>query len=211
MTAQEYNTALQRIERENPREPLLKALRNGYTAGNVLFMGVALKRIQKPAPVLVVSEIPKKEPAQKAKQEPEADPESDNDTDRMLTRKIAAGYANIRKTRNQFHTCTSAAQFASVADQVRSIWEKEILSAIAERQYFRDYGALPSTTDNTPDTPVALGKHINSLRARISQAKKMIETKKHDPEKVREQENRLNTLRLQLEIAEDKIKTMEDA
>jgi len=211
MTAQEYNTALQRIERESPREPLLKALRNGYTAGNALFMGVALRRIPKPAPVVVFSEIPKKETAQKAKQEPEADPESDNDTERMLTRKIATGYANIRKTRNQFHTCTTAAQFANVSDQVRGIWEKEILTAIAERQYFRDYGALPSTTDTTPDTPVALGKHINSIRARISQAKKMIEAKKNDPEKVREQENRINTLRLQLEIAEEKLKTMEDA
>ncbi len=193
MTRAEYEKAVSDIEARNPSEPLLPTLRRGYTPGNVMFLGVALKRVPKSVAVVpVVREKSGKPTFQQHASETEG-------TERMLTRKIAEAYSLLRKTRNGFHTCTSQDQFARVSDEVQRVWEKEVQHAIARREHFRSTGQLDNEpSEKLPDNPVALSKHINSLRARVSQAKKAGQTE------------RIAMLQSQLEAAGEKIKTMEN-
>ncbi len=199
MTPAEYEKALTRIRRHNPTEPLLSTLAKGYSAVNVLYIKVCLKRLPLPVPV---TKSAKQEVLVIVQNENENENEtsSDNDTLRMLTRKIAAAYTNIRKTRNDFHKCTTQADYARVSDEVQRVWEKEVRYYIDRRAHYLNTGQLDeSAPEALPETGAALVKHINSLRARISQARKAGKT------------DRIEQLQRMLEAANEKLETIENA
>ena len=199
MTEAQYSQNLALLERESPKEPLLPILRKGFSQGNVLFMGVAMQRC-----------------------EPFSQQSSENDTQedttlRKLTRLIAAAYGDLRKARNKFHDCQKQEHYAKVSDEVQRIWNRQILPAIARRDYYAQHGEeMPESeeADEIPEDGIALQKYINSLRARISQTKKRIEESVNlDAAKKKEVvetcEARLRKLKNQLAIAEARAKTIE--
>lgn len=161
MKEAEYIEHLGRIVRQNPAEPLLPALRAGYSRANVLYIKAALRRMPT------------------AGSDMEAEPRWQDrthhadETLRALWRERTRLFGMMNKQSNAFHNCRTDDDRADNSRRVLSWWD-DILAVKAKIAYYEQHGALPAEpeeADELPDNPVQLSKRLNSLRARISQKK----------------------------------------
>lgn len=203
MKEAEYDELLERIERENPREPLLATLRGGYSRVNAIFMTSAAKRLPE------ITDVAEEE-----------DPEVDA-TDVALNelyREKSRLFTQLYKQSNVFHTCRSDAERAENSRVVLAIWD-EILQAKGRIAYYLEHGELPkeaTEADELPDNAVLLGKKLNSLRAQVSQIQRRLEGLAErpdtDPDKARlirdAEEQRRKKIHLR-GLAEQKLKSLE--
>lgn len=161
MKEAEYIEHLSRIARQNPAEPLLPALRAGYSRANVLYIKAALRRMP------TAGSDMEAEPRWQDRT-PHAD-----ETLRSLWRERTRLFGLMNKQSNAFHNCRTDADRADNSRRVLSWWD-DILAVKAKIAYYEQHGALPAEpeeADELPDNPVQLSKRLNSLRARISQKK----------------------------------------
>lgn len=216
MSYQEYNANLAKLERDNPGEPLLKALRSGYTAINVVYMRAALKRISasthtgsfqvttgSETKAVVVTMKP--QPGKKA-----------DETLRKLWADRQHLFGDLNKASNHFHKCKNDAERKENSQRIKGIWDEII--AVKERiAHYEEFGSLPEPKSvekfPLPDDPVSLVKKLNSIRALISQEQKklreLFELNDNHPDKaqrIKESEERRAHLILYKEHAENKIK-----
>lgn len=216
MNYQEYKANLAKVEAQNPDENLLKVLKTGYTAINVVYMRAALKRIsesayqgnvtvkagKKPAPAVVVTM--KAKPGKKP-----------DETLRALWAERQHLFGDMNKASNHFHKCKTDAERKENSQRIMGIWEK-ILEVKEKIRHYEEFGSLPEPKQvekfPLPDDPVALVKKLASIRALISQEQKklreLFELNDDHPEKqsrINEAEDRRKHLMLYKGHAEQKI------
>lgn len=196
MTKEAYIEAVQYIERNNPGEALLPVLRKGHSSANEMYLRVALKRCPEDVPDL-------------KDRTPYAD-----DVLRGLWRDRTRLFGEMNKQSNRFHECKTDEQRAENSRRVLAWWS-DILAAKAKIEWYEAHGELPPVADDSddlPDNPVALGKKLNSLRARASQVKKkLVDLAGLDPgtpgreSKISAAENDLKQIRFMIGKAEVKL------
>jgi hypothetical protein len=94
---------------------------------------------------------------------------------KALTRDIADCYNQLRKLHNQYHTCKTQQEYADVANRMKAAWESA-QKAIQSRKAYQIGGEDALQADGElPTDPVALLRKLNSLRARRSQLRKVLE------------------------------------
>ena len=208
ITETQYDELLVRIERENPAEPLLPALRGGYSRVNALFMAAAANRLP---------EIQETDDVEQVPEEIEAD--ATDVTLNSLYSEKSRLFTSLYKQSNVFHTCRSDQERAENSRAVLAIWD-DILQAKARITYYLEHGELPKETaegDDLPDNPVLLSKKLNSIRAQISQIQKRLlqlaERPDTDQDKTRlirdAEEQRRRKIHLR-GLAEQKLKILSD-
>lgn len=166
MTTQEYSQHLRCIERDNPREVLLSALRSGHTRANVMYMRAALKRVP------TVEEI---------EQEAEAYPpelrRAADDTLKAMWAERTRLFGEMNKMSNFFHDCKTDEERAANSAAILRKWQ-EILVVKGKIRHYEEHGEMPpeqEEEDILPDNPVLLSKKLMSFRAGISQTKAKLE------------------------------------
>lgn len=197
MTAQQYNEALERVERRNPDEVLLPTLRAGHSRINEVYLRAALRRLP-PAP-----EVP----------HPREQRYFDQNL-RELWAERSRLFGEMNKRSNHFHECKTNDERAANSREIRRIWDR-ILEVKGKIEYYEAHGELPEEVSEErfplPDEPVALMKKLNSIRAQISQVKKRLDdlgalTQGHpDRSKIGDAEARLAELKLYAAHAEKAI------
>ncbi len=208
MKETQYQELLERIERENPGEALLPALRSGYSRINAIFMESAAKR------------LPDEDAAPETDDEPEY-PELDGDQNDLLNGlydEKRSLFSRMYRQSNVFHSCRSDAERAENSRAVLAFWN-EIQQVKARIKYFLEHGELPrpeAEGDDLPDNPVLLAKKLNSLRVQISQVQKRLEALAErpdtDPDKARLIQDAEAQRRKKLHLkglAEQKLKSLE--
>lgn len=153
MSSCEYWELVDRIMVENPEEPLLASLTERHTKVAEVYLALALKRLEQKPEVSAPEEV------------------IPDETLRELWRQRTALFGEMNKLSNRFHECKSDGQRADNSRAVLAIWDR-ILAVKAKIEYYQQHGSLPEEIgEQLPDNPVALGKKVASLRARISQKK----------------------------------------
>ena len=203
MTEEQYNENLALITRRNPGEVLLNTLQTGYTRVNTIYMAAAVKRL--PAEEMEAPDL--------KGHTPYAD-----ETLWGLWRERTKLFGEMHKQSNLFHQCQTDNQRAENSKKVLGWW-KSILAVKAKIEYYEHHGEMPPAEDGAepmPDNPVALGKKLNSIRARISQKKQQLEAlaglDEGTPEKqskIDAAEADLRTLKYMAGLAQEKLKTYE--
>lgn len=212
MKEAEYKELLERIERENPQEPLLSTLQRGYSRVNAIFMVSAAKRLLKEV------EEAEAETNEYLEDDLQLNDEQ-NDLLNGLHDEKRSLFRRMYKQSNVFHNCRSDEERAANSREVLAIWDA-IQRIKAQIAYFEAHGELPrpeAEGDDLPDNPVLLGKKLNSLRAQISQIQKRLEALAERPDsdtdKVRliqeAENNRRNKIHLR-GLAEQKLKSLEN-
>lgn len=197
MSPSDYVEALARIETGNPTEPLLPALRRGWSRVNAIYMAAALKRLPAPEPVW-------------QDQTPFAD-----ENLRGLWAERTRLFGEMNRRSNQFHDCKSDEDRAANSREIRRIWG--LILAVKERiEHYEAHGELPEEPSEErfplPDEPVALMKKLNSIRAQISQGQRRLDDLGALPdghperEKIADVEGRLAELKLYRGHAENAVK-----
>jgi hypothetical protein len=221
MNERKYNAHLAELEVNNPGEPLLQALRGGYSKINVLYMGIALKRMptvleleederyvtgygQKPVTGVIV-------PVKYKDKQPD-------EILRALWAERGRLFGQMNRQSNEFHKCKTDDDRADNSAKVLSWW-KDILRVKGNILHYEEYGELPKATqpgDELSDNAVSLGKQLASIRAKISQTKaKITELAGLDPNtpgkegKIQEYEQKLRELIHNRGLAEQKLKSYE--
>lgn len=192
MTKSQYSEHLASIETHNVAEPLLPALRRGHSRINALYIVEALKRM----PTLLEEEevaLPPHSAAPRDRPEisqtlVEEETEGVSAPNRAAPRdrgKISQTQLKLQelwgeRTRlfglmnrqsNQFHICKTDAQRAENSRLVLVYWAS-ILAAKGDIAFYEENGKMPpikEAGDELSDNPVALGKQLCSIRAKISQ------------------------------------------
>lgn len=222
MTTKEYKALLERIEVENPGEPLLPLLRTGATDVNQIYMRSAAKRLAQHEERLLISEV-------STSFDPEMseilsiDEKSDiwqNDPQWLaMTADIRRAYNAIRKTRNKYHSCQNDEMRATVANEVATCWH-DIQVSINRRQAYENTGIAVTTVadgaDELPGNPVDLAKRLASIRVQITQTKNRIqdiaasnEVEKTKQERLQKAEASLQRLKNLRGLAEERLKTLQ--
>lgn len=162
MTTQEYSQQLRRIERDNPNEVLLPALRAGWSRANEMYMRAALRRVATIPPNVVELET-RQRPA--------------DDNLRALWAERTRLFGEMNKMSNHFHECRTDAERAANSAAILHKWQ-EILAVKGKIAHYEEHGELPAEAeqeDELPENPVLLSKKLNSFRAGISQTKAKLE------------------------------------
>jgi hypothetical protein len=206
MTQKEYTDNLKRIEADNTAEPLLRILRTGWSAVNVIYMKSALNRLPK---------------ADTLRDRADSDDHEDTETTntdpimRELWSQKGQLFRERAKYSNHFHDCTSDEQRKANSDAILRIWER-IQEISAKMEYYEQHGELPAGAERfpLPDDPAALLKKLMSIRSLISmeqqKLRKLAELSEDDPAKrtkIEESQSKLAELKLYKGHAEQKAKT----
>lgn len=154
MTAAQYDRALERIEEENPSEPLLPTLRQGFSRVSALYMAAALRRLPEPTPA------------------PAGKPVWSDETLRAMWGDRKRLFGEWAITANRFHECHTDAERALISDRVLAIWG-DIQALKVKIAYYEEHRAMPPEEAEErfplPDDPILLVKKLQSIRAMISQ------------------------------------------
>lgn len=203
MTAAQYNEHLERIEANNPAEPLLRVLRSGWSKINLIYLKSALNR------------LPKVDP------QPENDDndETTNDANDPIIRELWSQKGQLFRERakfsNRFHDCTNDEQRKSNSEAILRIWDR-IQDIQRKMEYYEDHGELPAGAERfpLPNDPAALLKKLMSIRSQISmeqqKLRKLAELSEDDPAKrtkIEESQAKLAELKLYKGHAEQKATT----
>lgn len=177
MNERQYKVNLAELEANNPGEPLLSTLRGGWSEINVLYMGVALKRM----PTVLEDEGAWDGPGEA--ESPKGIITALNkgaitpdDVLRGLWAERTRLFGMMNKQSNLFHTCKTDEERDLNSKKVLRWWA-DILAAKAKIEYYEQHGELPKTEDEEDElsaNPALLAKQLNSIRARISQTQKKI-------------------------------------
>lgn len=162
MTPQEYSAHLLRIERDNPTEPLLPALRAGWSRANEMYLRAALRRMATVAEKTAEPAIAR--PA--------------DDKLRALWSERTRLFGEMNRLSNHFHDCKNDAERADNSAAILHKWQ-DILSVKTKIAHYEEHGELPPEPeegDELPENPVLLLKKLNSFRAGISQTKAKLES-----------------------------------
>lgn len=162
MTHQEYSQHLLRIERDNPTEVLLPALRSGWSRANEMYMRAALRRVNTVAEKVA---------------EPAIARQADGNL-RALWSERTRLFGEMNRLSNHFHECRTDADRAGNSAAILHKWQ-EILAVKSKIAHYEQHGELPpepEEEDELPENPVLLSKKLNSLRAGISQTKAKLES-----------------------------------
>lgn len=169
MTPQEYSQHLLRIERDNPTEVLLPALRSGWSRANEMYLRAALRR-------LVVSEQ-LSESFKLSESSPKETAKPADATLRALWAERTRLFGEMNKMSNFFHDCKTDEERAANSAAILRKWQ-EILVVKGKIRHYEEHGEMPpeqEEEDILPDNPVLLSKKLNSFRAGISQTKAKLE------------------------------------
>jgi hypothetical protein len=221
MNERKYNAHLAELELNNPGEPLLQALRGGWSKINVLYMGIALKRMP------TVLELDEEEmievktgtrPGKPIVAKVTFKNGTPDDTLRQLWAERGRLFGQMNRQSNEFHKCKTDADRVGNSAKVLGWW-KDILRVKGNILHYEEYGELPKVAqqgDELSDNAVALGKQLASIRAKISQTKaKITELAGLDPNtpgkegKILEYEQKLRELIHNRGLAEQKLKSHE--
>lgn len=178
MNERQYKNHLEAIEAGNPGEPLLPALRAGWSKINVLYMGLALKRMptvleEEDDEIVVMTGTAPNTAVVHTVTFKQGLPD---DTLRGLWAERGRLFGQMNKQSNQFHACKTDAERAANSAKVMAWW-KDILRVKGNILHYEEYGELPKAAeveDSLSDNPVMLGKQLASIRAKISQTKTKI-------------------------------------
>lgn len=211
MTKIEFDNWLERIESQNPAEPLLDDLRSGFNRVNLMWMRAAVRRL---AEKMLEKPEPMEDPAaEETDDEGLPAGEMDGTLKAMLGEKSRA-FSELNRASNRFHDCKTDDDRARVSDDILAIWTK-ILLLKSKIQHYRLHGELPEDSIERfplPDNPLDLTKKLSSIRARITQTKEKLEalaaleTGHPDRSKIADFEEKLKELRLYKAHAENKLK-----
>lgn len=192
MSAQQYQEAVERIEKRNPDEILLPTLRSGYCRINEVYLRAAMRRLS----TVSMEKIP----------HPREQKYADANL-RDLWRERTELFGQMNKLSNHFHDCKSDDERAANSRSIRVIWGK-ILEVKDRIEYYEQHGELPAPADEErfpiPDDLVEIVKKQLSLRAQISQRKRQLDglagLHESDPEraKIADIEAKLAELKLYL-------------
>lgn len=216
MNERQFNQHLADIAFRNPGEPLLPVLRGGWSRLNVLYMGVALKRM----PTLLEEDEQVVEilPGTAVKATVTFKTGAPDETLRKLWAERTRLFGEMNKQSNMFHLCTTNEGRAEVSRKVMGIWQ-QILRVKGNILYYEDNGELPKVVqaeDSLSDNPATLVKQLSSYRAQISQTKaKLASIAGLDPstprkeDKISELEAKLRDLTHLKGLAEQKMRSYE--
>jgi hypothetical protein len=221
MNERQYKVNLAQLEANNPGEPLLASLRKGWSKINVLYMGMALKRMP------TVLELEEEEDIEVTIGATAGKPivakitfknGAPDDTLRALWAERGRLFGQMNRQSNEFHKCKTDAERAENSVKVLGWW-KDILRVKGNILHYEEYGELPKIKeagDDLSDNAVALGKQLASIRAKISQTKaKITELAGLDPNtpgkeaKIQDYEQKLRELNHTKGLAEQKLKMYE--
>lgn len=218
MNERQYKEYLADIEANNPGEPLLSTLQNGWSKINTLYMGVALKRMP-----TVMEDNEEEDPEDetpvgiRTKNVQNVNPD---DILRALWSERTRLFGMMNKQSNEFHRCKSDEDRLENSRKVMGWW-KDILRVKGNILHYEEYGELPKSAeegDALSDNAVTLGKQLNSTRAKISQTKKiLLDLASLDPNtpgresRIQEVEQKLRELNHIKGLAEQKLKSHEQA
>jgi len=215
MNERQYKAALAKIERNNPGEPLLSTLRGGWSKINMLYIGIALKRMPT---VIDDEEYEPEEVAQVVIRTKNVQSKTPDDVLRGLWAERTRLFGEMNKQSNLFHACKSDEDRAANSEKVLGWW-KDILRVKGNILHYEEYGELPKSAavgDELSDNAVSLGKQLASIRARISQTQaKITEVASLDPNtpgkeaKIQDYEVKLRDLKHLRGLAEQKLKSYE--
>jgi len=178
---QDYIASLQWIELKAPSHPLLPALRSGHTRMYELYMQQVLKTIPTPSA-----------PASRSENNPQL---------AILYKEKKTLYGSRAKLSNQFHACNTNAERTRVSIDIQLIQDQ--IERVRRRiNHYEQHGELPKDEngEEIQKTGVELMKQLNSVRARISQCKRQIESiaglpaDHEDRDKIAHYEKRLKEL-----------------
>jgi hypothetical protein len=215
MNERQYKAALAKIERNNPGEPLLSTLRGGWSKINMLYIGIALKRM----PTVIDDEDDEpEEVAPVGSRTKNVQSKTPDDVLRGLWAERTRLFGEMNKQSNLFHACKSDEDRAANSEKVLGWW-KDILRVKGNILHYEEYGELPKSAavgDELSDNAVSLGKQLSSIRARISQTQaKITEVASLDPNtpgkeaKIQDYEVKLRDLKHLRGLAEQKLKSYE--
>lgn len=184
MTPQEYSQHLLRIERDNPTEVLLPALRSGWSRANEMYLRAALKRLN-PTPCPSLERRGAATNTVGHRGTLYVTPPFGggvgggvaDDNLRALWAERTRLFGEMNKMSNHFHDCKTDAERAANSAAILHKWQ-EILAAKAKIAHYEEHGELPAEPeeeDILPENPVLLSKKLNSFRAGISQTKAKLE------------------------------------
>ena len=221
MNERQYKARLAELEANNPGEPLLLTLRSGWSKINVLYMGIALKRMP------TVLELEDDEVIEVTTSAGLGKPivakvtfknGAPDDTLRGLWAERGRLFGQMNRQSNEFHKCKTDEERAENSAKVLGWW-KAILRVKGNILHYEEYGELPKATqpgDELSDNAVALGKQLASIRVKISQTKaKITELAGLDPNtpgkegKIQDYESKLRELNHSKGLAEQKLKSYE--
>jgi hypothetical protein len=215
MNERQYKAALAKIERNNPGEPLLSTLMGGWSKINMLYIGIALKRMPT---VIDDEEYEPEEVAPVVIRTKNAQSKTPDDVLRGLWAERTRLFGEMNKQSNLFHACKSDEDRAANSEKVLGWW-KDILRVKGNVLHYEEYGELPKSAavgDELSDNAVSLGKQLASIRARISQTQaKITEVASLDPNtpgkeaKIQDYEVKLRDLKHLRGLAEQKLKSYE--
>jgi len=215
MNERQYKAALAKIERNNPGEPLLSTLMGGWSKINMLYIGIALKRMPT---VIDDEEYEPEEVAPVVIRTKNAQSKTPDDVLRGLWAERTRLFGEMNKQSNLFHACKSDEDRAANSEKVLGWW-KDILRVKGNVLHYEEYGELPKSAavgDELSDNAVSLGKQLASIRARISQTQaKITEVASLDPKtpgkeaKIQDYEVKLRDLKHLRGLAEQKLKSYE--
>lgn len=160
MTAADFDIHLREIERRNPKEPLLNTLRGGYSTLNQIYMRAAIARLPEDKPVYEGPQLPI----------------NADSVLRELWRKRTELFGEMNKLSNLFHGMKTDTQRADNSRAIMRVWGKivEAKALLAHYEQHNQLPEIPESDDPIDGNPVKMGKHLNSIRARISQRRKKI-------------------------------------
>ena len=221
MNERQYKAALAKLELNNPGEPLIPTLRGGWSKINVMYMGLALKRMP------TVLELEEDEvievttgttPGKAIVAKVTFKNGAPDDTLRGLWAERGRLFGQMNRQSNEFHKCKTDADRAANSAKVLAWW-KDILRVKGNIRHYEEYGELPKSeqlADELSDNAVALGKQLASIRAKISQTKtKITDLAGLDPNtpgregKIQDYEVKLRDLNHLKGLAEQKLKVYE--
>lgn len=161
MTEAQYKEYLGQIKRANPKEPLLEALRGGYSPINVVYMKSALKRMEK-----------------EVMDEPEEEEQPEKSVDETLNRLYDQKrrlFGQMNQLSNKFHGMRTDNERRENSERIMAVWS-EILEVKANISYYQEHGKMPEKEEERlPDDAVGLMLKINAIRVNISTEKKKLE------------------------------------
>lgn len=161
----DYQEQLDRLEKANPKHPLLWAFRRGHTASNAMLLAREIAKLPPPVATTAAAEV----------DEPDDVDDPEDETLRRLRMEQSNLFSERRKLSNTFHDCGNDRQRALVSEKIQ-VLQHRIEGVKQTIRKYKEQGRIPEPDEKypVPDDPFKLLALRDSLRASISRKKKEI-------------------------------------
>lgn len=205
MKKDRYDINLNYLRDRAPNHPLLPTLERGHSFINARYLQKALDKLPE--------DTPEPEPTKSKEKTTEAPKDK---TLKGLQISRSKLYTERARLSNRFHDMNTDDARAANSQQIQIV-QRQIQKLDTEIEYYQEYGKLPENKEQElyplPNSALDIDRKIKSIRARISQTKKLIDKyfEQNDTAKIEKYEKQLSHLKNYLAYAENALKEKESA